>query len=99
MVNAVQDELGVVELASKLVKIPSVNGEEGRLGTFLAGWLAEAGLRPEDIQSLNDISRLPFTTAADLRDGYPFPLLSVPESQEVRIHASSGTNGKRKSLS
>jgi succinyl-diaminopimelate desuccinylase len=43
--NAVQDELGVIELASKLIKIPSVNGEEGRLGTFLAGWLAEAGLQ------------------------------------------------------
>ena len=45
MMNASQDELGVVELASKLIKIPSVTGEEGRLGTFLAGWLAEAGLQ------------------------------------------------------
>jgi acetylornithine deacetylase/succinyl-diaminopimelate desuccinylase-like protein len=42
-----QDELGVVELASQLVRIPSVTGDEGRLGTFLAEWLAEAGLHVE----------------------------------------------------
>ena len=60
--------------------------------------LEEAGVRPEDIQTLDDIRRLPFTTADDLRAGYPFPLLSVPESQVVRIHASSGTTGKRKIL-
>ena len=61
--------------------------------------LEEAGVRPVDIQSLDDIRKLPFTTAGDLRDGYPFPLLSIPESQVVRIHASSGTTGKRKILS
>jgi phenylacetate-CoA ligase len=60
--------------------------------------LEEAGVSPEDIQTLDDIRRLPFTTADDLRAGYPFPLLSVPESQVVRIHASSGTTGKRKIL-
>jgi phenylacetate-CoA ligase len=48
---------------------------------------------------MDDIQSLPFTTADDLRDGYPFPLLAVPESQVVRIHASSGTTGKRKILS
>jgi phenylacetate-CoA ligase len=61
--------------------------------------LENAGVRPEAIQSLDDIRKLPFTTADDLRDGYPFPLLSVPQSQVVRIHASSGTTGKRKILS
>lgn len=60
--------------------------------------LDEAGVAPEDIRSLNDIRKLPFTTADDLRKGYPFPLLSVPESEVVRIHASSGTTGKRKIL-
>jgi len=60
--------------------------------------LAEAGVRPEDIQSLDDIRKLPFTTADDLRVGYPFPLLAVPDSEVVRIHASSGTTGKRKIL-
>jgi len=61
--------------------------------------LDDSGVKPDSIQSLDDIQGLPFTTADDLRDGYPFPLLSVPESQVVRIHASSGTTGKRKILS
>ncbi len=56
-------------------------------------------MQPDGIHSLDDIQKLPFTTADDLREGYPFPLLSVPESQVVRIHASSGTTGKRKILS
>jgi len=58
----------------------------------------EAGVQPDGIQTLEDIRKLPFTTAEDLREGYPFPLLSVPESRVVRIHASSGTTGKRKIL-
>ncbi len=61
--------------------------------------LDAAGVQPADIRHLDDIRRLPFTTADDLREGYPFPLLSVPESEVVRIHASSGTTGKRKILS
>ena len=60
--------------------------------------LDDVGIQPEDIDSLDDIQKLPFTTADDLRQGYPFPLLSVPESKVVRIHASSGTTGKRKIL-
>ncbi len=57
-----------------------------------------AGVRPEDIGSLDDLRKLPFTTSADLQEEYPFPLLSVPEGKVVRIHASSGTTGKRKVL-
>ena len=60
--------------------------------------LDRAGVRPEDIRTLADIRRLPFTTADDLREGYPLPLLSVPTSEVVRIHASSGTTGKKKVL-
>ncbi len=60
--------------------------------------LAEAGVKPDDIRSLDDIKRLPFTTAKDLQEGYPFPLRSVPFKDIVRIHASSGTTGKRKVL-
>lgn len=60
--------------------------------------LNEAGVNPGSIKSLHDLKRLPFTTKEDLADGYPFPLLSVPMSQVVRIHASSGTTGKRKVL-
>ena len=57
-----------------------------------------AGVTPDDIKSLDDLSKLPFTTGKDLKDGYPLPLLSVPEEKVVRIHASSGTTGKRKVL-
>jgi len=60
--------------------------------------LDEAGVKPEDIKTLEDIKRLPFTTADDLRAGYPFPLRAVPFERIVRIHASSGTTGKRKVL-
>lgn len=58
----------------------------------------EAGIKPRQIKSLKDISKLPFTTAQDLQEGYPFPLKSVPFEKIVRIHASSGTTGKRKVL-
>ena len=60
--------------------------------------LDDAGIKPQDIQSLDDLHNLPFTTSKDLAEGYPFPLLSVPMSDVVRIHASSGTTGKRKVL-
>jgi phenylacetate-CoA ligase len=67
--------------------------------SFYRQRLDASGVKPDTIRSLEDIQRLPFTTADDLKDGYPFPLLSVPQSQVVRIHASSGTTGKRKILS
>ncbi len=60
--------------------------------------LDEAGVHPDDICSLEDLRHLPFTMANDLKEGYPFPLLSVPFDQVVRMHASSGTTGKRKVL-
>jgi phenylacetate-CoA ligase len=56
--------------------------------------LDSAGYRPGDVTSLSDLSRLPFTTKADLRDTYPFGLFAVPMERVVRIHASSGTTGK-----
>ncbi|MFU8769629.1 MAG: phenylacetate--CoA ligase family protein, partial [Desulfotignum sp.] len=65
---------------------------------FYRQHLASAGVTPDDIRSLDDLSRLPFTTSTHLKDGYPLPLLSVQETQVVRIHASSGTTGKRKVL-
>lgn len=58
----------------------------------------DAGVQPGDIHSLDDLRHFPFTTATDLQEGYPFPLLSVPFDKVVRIHASSGTTGKRKVL-
>ena len=51
------------------------------------------GITPEDIGSLADLARLPFTTKADLRDNYPYGLFAVPMREVVRIHASSGTTG------
>jgi phenylacetate-CoA ligase len=60
--------------------------------------LDEAGVAPDSISSLEDLKRLPLTTAQDLRDGYPFPLLAVPLEKVVRVHASTGTTGKRKVL-
>jgi len=65
---------------------------------FYRARLDSAGVGPEDVRSLEDLRELPFTTADDLRDDYPFPLRSVPYEQIVRIHSSSGTTGKRKIL-
>ena len=53
-----------------------------------------AGVKPDDIQTLSDLSKLPFTTKDDLRDNYPFGLFTVPMEEVVRVHASSGTTGK-----
>jgi phenylacetate-CoA ligase len=54
----------------------------------------KAGVRPDDIKTMSDIRRLPFTTKQDLRDNYPFGLFTVPMSSIVRLHASSGTTGR-----
>ena len=53
----------------------------------------EIGLKPEDIKSLDDIRKIPFTTKADLRDTYPFGMASVPLRECTRLHSSSGTTG------
>jgi len=54
----------------------------------------EMKIAPEDIQSLEDVAKLPFTVKDDLRDNYPFGLCAVPLNEVVRVHASSGTTGK-----
>ena len=56
----------------------------------------ENGLTPDDIQSLDDLKKIPFTTKQDLRDNYPFGIASVPLEKAVRLHSSSGTTGKPK---
>ena len=53
-----------------------------------------AGARPEDLRTLDDLAKFPFTTKADLRDNYPFGMFAVPRERVNRIHASSGTTGK-----
>lgn len=52
------------------------------------------GAHPDDLRTLSDLARFPFTTKQDLRDGYPFGLFAVPRTDVVRVHASSGTTGK-----
>ena len=54
----------------------------------------EAGVHPDDLKTLADLAKFPFTTKKDLRDNYPFGLFAVPREQVVRVHASSGTTGK-----
>ena len=61
---------------------------------FYRNKLKEAGIEPGDIRSVDQLKDLPFTTKGDLRDNYPFGLFTVPQSEVVRIHASSGTTGK-----
>ena len=56
--------------------------------------MQEMGIMPEDIQTVDDIVKLPFTVKTDLRDQYPFGLFASPMSEIVRMHASSGTTGK-----
>jgi phenylacetate-CoA ligase len=53
-----------------------------------------AGVHPDDLRTLEDLGRFPFTTKKDLRDNYPFGMFAVPREHVVRIHASSGTTGK-----
>ena len=61
---------------------------------FYHSWMKEAGISPADIESLSDLTRLPTTRKANLRENYPFGLFAVPREEVVRVHASSGTTGK-----
>lgn len=61
---------------------------------FYRNKMQTLGLLPDDIKSIDDLNKLPFTTKQDLRDNYPFGLFAVPKSEIVRVHASSGTTGK-----
>ena len=61
---------------------------------FYRNRLQDAGVRPDDIRSLEDIQKLPFTYKKDLQAGYPFGFLAVPKREVVRIHTTSGTTGK-----
>ena len=60
--------------------------------------MQQAGVEPADIETVEDIVKLPFTTYEDLRNNYPYGLLAVPRQEIVRVHASSGTTGKPKVL-
>ena len=56
--------------------------------------MQEMNVFPEDINDVDDLSRLPFTTKEDLRTNYPYELFAVPTSEIIRVHASSGTTGR-----
>ncbi len=89
-----KEELAAVQLAG--LKWTVRHAFDGSL--FYRQRLTDAGITPDRIQSLDDLKRLPFVTAQDLQANYPWPLLSVPMKQIVRLHASTGTTGKRKVL-
>ena len=85
-----REEIEAIQL-EKLKKVVSTVYE--KVAPYRAK-MDEAGIKPEDVKSLNDLKRLPFTTKQDMRDNYPFGLFAVDKSQLARIHASSGTTGK-----
>ncbi|MFQ5594027.1 MAG: phenylacetate--CoA ligase family protein [Anaerolineae bacterium] len=78
----------------QLERLQTVVGRVYETSLFYKQAFDDKGVRPGDIQSLDDLSKLPFTNKADLRDHYPFGMFVVPHEQIVRIHASSGTTGK-----
>ncbi len=84
--------------ALQLRRLRRTVGRVRRHTPFYRDRLREAGMRPEDVRSLRDVSRLPFTTREDLRATYPSGLLSIPRQQALRLHTSSGTTGKPKAI-
>ncbi len=78
----------------KLERLRSTVGRLYERVPFYRKRLEDAGFKPGDLKSLDDLQRLPFTYKDDLRDNYPFGLFAVPMHEIVRIHASSGTTGK-----
>jgi phenylacetate-CoA ligase len=85
-----RNELELLQLASLREGIERLSATV----PFYREKLTAAAINPDSIRSIEDLSRLPFTTKADLRDNYPYGMLAVPLNQVVRIHASSGTTGK-----
>ena len=62
--------------------------------SFYRNKMQEMNVTPDDIETIEDINKLPFTTKQDLRDNYPYGLQAAPQSEIVRVHASTGTTGK-----
>lgn len=85
-----RDELARIQL-DRLQKIVSLSYERVDL---TRSRMQAIGLKPSDIRSLADVTRLPFTEKSDLRDTYPYGLFACPMHDVVRLHASSGTTGK-----
>ncbi len=78
----------------QLERLQSTLHRVARNVTFYRRSFEKHGVSPDDVRDLSDLSRLPFTTKADLRDSYPYGMFAVPLRDVVRIHSSSGTTGK-----
>lgn len=79
--------------ALQLKRLQQVAGRVYHNVGFYKKAFDKAGVNPDDIKTLDDLKRFPFTTKQDLRDNYPFGMFAAPMSQIVRLHASSGTTG------
>ncbi|MDT0159091.1 MULTISPECIES: AMP-binding protein [Bacillus] len=88
--NASRESIDMVQLEG----LKSTAAKVFREVPFYRQRFSEANLLPQDIQTLEDLQKLPFTEKADLRSEYPFGLFAVPLDKVVRLHASSGTSGK-----
>ena len=80
--------------AFQLEKLKETVAWIGEKVPFYRNRFKEMGIGPDDLKSLEDVAKLPFTVKDDLRDNYPFQLCAVPLEDVVRVHASSGTTGK-----
>ena len=95
MIWAKEETLSRQELeAIQLDKLQKVVARVYEKVPYYKAKMDDAGIKPADIKSLDDLKRLPFTTKQDMRDTYPFGLFAVEKSELERIHASSGTTGK-----
>jgi len=95
MVLCPEETLGKEDLRSlQLVRLKETLERVYHLVPFYKKSFDEANIHPENIKSLEDLEKLPFTKKQDLRDHYPYGLFAVPMDQIVRIHSSSGTTGK-----
>jgi len=88
--RASRDEIGALQLS----RLRSTLLHAYQHVPHYRGAFDAAGAHPDDLKSLADLARFPFTTKKDLRDNYPFGMFAVPRAEVVRIHASSGTTGK-----
>ncbi len=88
--TASRDEIAALQLQRMRWSLHHAYGKS----PFYRRQFEAAGVHPDDLHSLDDIRKFPFTTKRDLRDNYPFGMFAVPREDLVRIHASSGTTGK-----
>ncbi|MDF1793735.1 MAG: phenylacetate--CoA ligase [Thalassobaculaceae bacterium] len=88
--TASRDEIAALQLA----RLRQTLDHAFANSPFYRKQFADAGVHPDDLTSLEDLAKFPFTVKSDLRDHYPFAMFAVPRERVVRIHASSGTTGQ-----